>query len=254
MELNFKKFGEGEEQIIIVHGLFGTLDNWQWHAKKLSEKYTVFALDMRNHGKSPHTDSHNYKAMSEDIFHFSENNHIKKAHFIGHSMGGKVIMQFANEFPFLVDKLIVCDMSPLDYPAQHTTVFNALFSVHLPEIKERKQAEDILRKHDLSEGEIQFLLKSLTRIENGFAWKFNLNVLHENYSYLMQKLHIETPILLPTLFLKGEFSHYITYTMQEQILKLFPLATFEVVKNAHHWLHADNPEDFYNKVLDFLEK
>lgn len=252
MYLNYKKYGKEGENVIIIHGLFGTLDNWQWHAKKLSENFVVYTLDMRNHGKSPHDDVHNYAAMCNDIKDFCEQHEIAKSHFIGHSMGGKVIMQLANDFPFLIEKLIVCDMSPFDYPSQHTTIFNALFDIPIHTISTRKEAEQILQKHDLSEGEIQFLLKSLTRAELGFEWKFNLKALHENYNLLMKKLDIQTPILLPVLFLKGEFSHYIPFTIQNDIIQIFPLATFDYVKHAHHWLHADNPEDFYAKVIDFL--
>ena len=140
MHLNFKEFGQGDP-VIILHGLFGTLDNWQTIAKQLAENHTVYIVDQRNHGRSPHTDDHDYLCMAEDLRQFMEANWIFKAHIIGHSMGGKTAMQFAFDFPDMVDKLVVVDISPKAYPGSHHHIFDALLSLDLKNIDGRNDAD-----------------------------------------------------------------------------------------------------------------
>ena len=164
MELNYKEFGAGEP-VIILHGLFGTLDNWQTIAKQLAEEYTVFILDLPDHGRSPHTEGViNYEKMADALAEFLQNHWIYETRLIGHSMGGKLAMQFALSHPDIVKKLVVVDIAPKLYQNGHQDVFNALFAVDLATLTDRKEAETLLMdklKGDV--GTVQFLLKNLTR-------------------------------------------------------------------------------------------
>ena len=145
MELNYKEFGQGDP-ILILHGLFGTLDNWQTIAKQLATNYSVFIIDQRNHGRSPHMDELDYPLMAEDLYQFMETHWIYKAYIIGHSMGGKTAMQFALNYPDMVEKLVVVDIAPKTYEAGHQTIFEALFSLDLEKIESRKEADEVLQK------------------------------------------------------------------------------------------------------------
>lgn len=253
MKLNFKKFGEGEKNLIIIHGLLGTLDNWQYHAKLLSQQCTVYCIDVRNHGKSPHADSHTFNDLSIDLQQFFHQHAIHKASVLGHSMGGKMAMQFANDAPHLVEKLIVADITPFAYKPHHQRVFNALLAVDLSLITDRKQVEEILLDKLQNEEETQFLLKSLYRTETGFNWRFNLAVLHAFYNEIIGNVRIDFPIYLPTMFISGALSNYVTHEDEKMIHDLFPMAVFETVSQARHWLHVDNPTEFLEKVTYFLD-
>ena len=182
MQLNFKTFGQGFP-LIILHGLFGSLDNWQTIAKKLADKLQVYIIDQRNHGKSPHSNEFNYELLSNDLLEFFEQQKIHKAHIIGHSMGGKTAMQFALEHSEKVEKLIVVDVAPVAYEDRHSNVFAALFAADVKSATTREEVENILRqKLDNDEATVQFLLKGLSRDELGkhFEWKFNVESLHKN--------------------------------------------------------------------------
>lgn len=251
--MTYKSYGIGEP-VFIIHGLFGMLDNWQTVAKALSEEYHVITLDLRNHGRSFHDEEMNFDAMCADIIYLMEHLQISRAHFIGHSLGGKVAMHMASDFPQTVDKLIVVDVAPYEYPPYHTQVFDALLAVPLDKMESRQEVEQILRRHLHQEGEIQFLMKGLTRDESGkFTWKFNLPVLYNNYLPLIQ--HISNhPFDGPTLFIKGEHSSYITVDKSTLIPDLFPHFEIDVVPNAGHWVHADNPAAFIELIKAFLSK
>ena len=159
-ELNYKSFGSGPP-LIILHGLFGTLDNWQTIAKKLADDFTVFILDLRNHGKSPHTQEHTYSLMAEDLSQFMESQWIYKAHVLGHSMGGKTAMQFANDFPDMLDKLVVVDIAPKVYAGGHQHILEALLSVDIDAVQSRKEVEQQLSKYIEEDGVKLFLMKNL---------------------------------------------------------------------------------------------
>jgi len=253
MELNYKSLGQGEP-LIVLHGLFGTLDNWQTLAKAWAEDYLVYLVDLRNHGRSPHVDGLSYPAMAEDLSEFMEQNWIHKAHVLGHSMGGKVAMELALTYPDLVDKLIVVDIAPRPYAPGHDDVFAALFAIDLQKLESRQEAEAILEKHLDDWGVRQFLLKNLSRTkEGGFEWKMNLPVIYRDYLRILEPPTETEPFEGPTLFIRGATSRYVKDEDMLRIQELFPRSTLSTVPEAGHWVHADQPEILKNMVIDFLQ-
>jgi len=252
MQLNFKTFGSGPP-LVICHGLFGMLDNWQTLGKKWAEHFTVFILDMRNHGKSPHTNEFSYALMAEDLNEFLEQQFFYKAHFLGHSMGGKAVMQFALNYPDQVDKLVVIDMGVKKNEAGHHAILESLQSLPIGKITSRQQADDHLVQAIDSPGTRLFLMKNLTRKKTGgFRWKMNLPILVEKYHEILAAMPTEEIFDGEVLFLKGANSDYLPKQLSPEMRTLFPDATMITVEDAGHWVHADQPAFLYNSVLDFL--
>ncbi|HET7625440.1 MAG TPA: alpha/beta fold hydrolase [Verrucomicrobiae bacterium] len=252
MRLHFREYGRGEP-LVILHGLFGSLDNWHFISTRLSEQFRVFALDLRNHGHSPHDDAMNYSAMSEDLLEFLREHSLPEANIMGHSLGGKVAMQFALSNPALVRKLIVADMAPRAYAPAHEAIFNALLALDLKPFQTRQQFDDALAPAIPDFAVRRFLLKSLSRDANGnFRWKFNLAALHKNYPKLNAALELERPFEKPALFIRGEKSNYIRDEDCVLIREFFPRARVETISGASHWLHAEAPEIFLGIVKNFL--
>jgi esterase len=252
MRLNFKKLGEGEP-LVILHGLFGMLDNWFTLGKRFGENFTVYLIDQRNHGQSPQSDEWNYKVMSDDLLEFFNENNIEKATIIGHSMGGKTAMYFAGKHPERVKKLVIVDIAPRFYPIHHDTILAALLSIDLENLKSRNEADALLSKYISDFGTKRFLLKNLARKENDntkFEWKFNLPVIAKN----IHEIGIETSegSSAPTLFICGEKSDYINPSDESEIKKLYPNSDITSI-NSGHWVHAEKPEEFYNAVMNFLK-
>jgi len=253
MHLNYKSFGQGEP-LIILHGLFGTLDNWQTVAKKLAEQYWVFIVDQRNHGRSPHDPEMNYKIMAEDLQQFMEQQWIHKAFVLGHSMGGKTAMQFAIDYPEMVEKLIAVDIGPFSKSGGHELIFDALLSIDLKNIKNRKAADDILGEKISDFGVRQFLLKNLTRDKTGnYSWKMNLPVLFSHYKEILAAVKVSDPFEGETLFISGARSNYINEEDFSSYKNIFPNAQLETIENAGHWVHSDQPEQLLQKTLNFLQ-
>ncbi|MCG3166039.1 MAG: Esterase YbfF [Bacteroidia bacterium] len=244
--------GEGKP-LIILHGLFGMLDNWFTLGKKFSENFTVYLIDQRNHGQSPHSDEWNYKVMSDDLLEFFDEHHLSKATIIGHSMGGKTAMQFAGDHNDRVKKLVVVDIAPRSYPVHHKNILDALLSIDLENLKSRNEADAMLSKYISDFGTKQFLLKNLTRKENDntkFEWKFNLPVIAKN----IHEVGVQTTgdSTVPALFIRGENSNYIKNSDEAEIQKLYPNS--EIISiNSGHWVHAEKPEEFYSSVMKFLK-
>jgi len=251
--LNFKKLGEGFP-IIVLHGLLGSLDNWQSIAKQLSANYTVYLIDQRNHGKSPHSEAFDYNILSSDLLDFFEQHQLTKAHILGHSMGGKTAMHFCLNHPEKVAKLIVADIAPSGYSDQHNSIFNALLSIDLSTITSREEVQEKLMPLIKEKGTLLFLMKGLTRTdENQFAWRFNVDSLYKNYLLIADFPTHENGVQTPTLFLKGADSNYINSTNYSDILRLFPNHELEEIPDAGHWLHAENPTAFLSAVVRFLQ-
>lgn len=252
MQLNYKVFGEGEP-LIILHGLLGSLDNWQTLAKQYAEHFTVFIVDLRNHGKSPHSDEFSYDLMVEDILNFCNENFIYRCHLLGHSMGGKVAMQFALSHGDYIEKLIIADIAPVTYDPGHNTIFEALRSIDLKTVQQRKEVDDILAQSIPQFGVRQFLMKGLTRDENNaFVWKFNLDSLWKNYTKILGTFQTEDNFDGETLFIYGDQSDYIQEAYFPIIDKYFVNNEKVVIQGAGHWLHAENPKEFLGKTLSFL--
>ena len=251
MKLNFKKVGEGEP-LVILHGLFGSLDNWMTLAKKLGEHFEVFVVDARNHGQSPHSDDFNYDVMADDLYEFLIFHNIVNPIILGHSMGGKTAMQFAMNYPNQLEKLIVVDIAPKSYPVHHTAILNGMLSLNLNIINTRKGADEELSKHidDLSTR--QFLLKNLYWIEKEkLAWRFNLSVINSQIEIIGQGLENVEIFEKPTLFIRGEKSNYITESDFEPIKNIFPNAEIKSM-NTGHWIHAESPVEFLQVLSSFL--
>ena len=252
MQLHFKQLGHGEP-LVLLHGLFGSGDNWFGVAPKLAEKFHVFAPDLRNHGHSPHHVEMDYPLMAADVEKFFATQKIESAHVIGHSMGGKVAMQFALNFPARVKKLVVVDMAPRAYARAHDKIFAALLALDLSLFQTRQQIEDVLAPEIPSLNLRRFLLKNLGRNEQGnFIWKMNLRGVAENYSRLGEVLNAGKPFEKPALFIRGGKSDYINAADEAAIHGQFSAAKIQTIEAANHWVHADAPEEFVRLVLDFL--
>jgi pimeloyl-ACP methyl ester carboxylesterase len=253
MNLNYKSFGQGEP-VIILHGLFGTLDNWQTIARQLAEQYSVYILDQRNHGRSPHAERHDYPSMAEDLRRFMESHWMYDgAYIIGHSMGGKTAMQFALEHADLVKKLVVVDIAPKAYNGGHHEIFEALFSLDLGKIEDRSEAEAMLAERIEQQDVRLFLLKNLTRNKaGGFEFKMNLPVIYRHYDDILAAVAGEHPYEGPSLFIRGGRSKHVEDGDEVLIKRFFPKAVLETVAEAGHWVHADRPGELLGLVEAFL--
>lgn len=253
LHLNFKRYGKGGTPLIILHGLFGSLDNWHTLAKRFSEEFETYTIDQRNHGKSPHTEDQSYKLMARDLRDFMDQQQIKKANLLGHSMGGKTVLQFAMDYPERIHSIIVADIGPKVYPPRHDEIIHALKSVDLSKVNRRKDAEEQLGQYIQNEGIKLFLLKNMNRNEDGsYSWKMNLPVLEKNYNKLSAAIPMNHEFQKPALFLRGEKSSYILNEDKDEIRKYFPQVQFITLKNAGHWLHADVPKVFGEVVMNFI--
>ena len=237
MKLNFKKTGTGKP-LVILHGLFGSADNWFSIAKELEKDFTLYLVDQRNHGDSPHSEEWNYGVMVEDLKELIDEEGLDRIYLMGHSMGGKTAMNFAVEYPERVDRLIVADIAPRYYEVHHQTILEGLNSIKLDQIKSRKEADDQLAKYIDEVGIRQFLLKSLGRNSEGFVWKINLPVITENIEEVGEELDSDGKYEGPTLFLGGSNSNYIRQEDLPDILEHFPNYQIEFVQDAGHWLLA----------------
>ena len=246
--------GSGEP-LLILHGFFGMGDNWKTLANKFSSDFQVHIIDHRNHGRSFHSDDFSYELMVEDLLYYISYYKLSKVNIMGHSMGGKVGMLFAVEFSEKVNKLIVVDIAPKFYPLHHQFIFKALHSVDFSIIKSRNEIDEILKNH-ISESRIrQFLLKNVYRkTKDDFAFRINLQSLTDNVEEVGEALPPFTQFEGETLFLRGEISDYILEEDKALIKNHFPNSYVETISNAGHWLHAENPNDFYNKIIIFLKK
>jgi pimeloyl-ACP methyl ester carboxylesterase len=251
MKLHYRVIGEGTP-LFILHGLFGYSDNWQTHARKLAEYYQVILVDQRNHGHSDWSDSFSYDLLASDLHELFVDLGIQKAHLLGHSMGGKTVLRFAQLFPNMVDKLIVVDMGLKAYPMHHQQILAGLDEVSASSMTSRSEAENILEQYVPEFGTRQFLLKNLYWIEKGkLAWRMNIPVLEREMPEILKALP-EQQILCQTLFIRGELSGYIHDDDFSAIEDLVPDSTFVTIAGAGHWVHAEKPEEFILAVLEFL--
>ena len=251
MKLHYKKLGEGAP-LIIVHGLFGAADNWGTIGKKFAENNTVFLVDLRNHGRSPHDPTMNYEAMAKDILELIQDENIIDPVLLGHSMGGKAALFFAENHPNILKKLIVADIGIKSYPMHHDLIIKGLKNIDLSIIQRRSEALEALHEYVKEVGIQQFLLKNLYWVEKGvLGWRMNLDVIINNIHEILKEIRIQSNTT-ETLFLRGEFSNYIENEDYAKIEKALPNSTIKTINNAGHWLHAENPVDFYKAVVNFI--
>ncbi len=252
MRLHFQSYGSGNRALVILHGLLGSSDNWHTIGRVFGNYVRVFTVDARNHGRSPHSEIFNYKAMAEDVREFLEQQRISSAHLLGHSMGGKTAMQFALTYPTMVDKLVVVDIAPRAYESHHDYIFDAISSLGLNVVTSRKEIDAALATKIASPVTRQFVMKNLARDDSGtFRWKLNLNAIGRNYDEVNKALDSSKHFDKPTLFVKSNKAGYITADDEGAIQTMFPRSKVIGV-DVGHWIHAEAPEEFARIVLDFL--
>ncbi|MDZ4708752.1 MAG: alpha/beta fold hydrolase [Saprospiraceae bacterium] len=252
IRLAFREVGQGQP-LIILHGLFGSSDNWQTFAKMISDRYRVISLDIRNHGLSPHTEEFSYELISSDLLEFIRDQGLESIYLMGHSMGGKAAAHFALQYPEKVSKLILLDIAMKAYPAHHEVYFKAMRSMDLDKITTRAEADAWLLPDIPTIAVRQFILKNLVRDGEGkFRWKFNLEALYQHYDKINTAIESARPFLHPVLLLSGEYSNYIQTEDIPEMKTLFPLLDNITIMEAGHWIHADQPVRLKEVVVEFL--
>ena len=254
MNLHFEAVGKGPP-LIILHGLLGSADNWRSVSRRLSAHYQAFAVDLRNHGRSPHSDIFDYDVMTADLREFTEQQALRRTMLLGHSMGGKIAMQFAIEHAEQVDKLIIVDIAPKPYQLSQRYLLEALRSLDLTRYKSFTDVDTALAAQVSGESLRQFLLKNLARDERGrLRWKIHLEAIYRNYDKLALGLAPERSFNKPTLFIRGGRSNYIEDDDVPLIRQMFPQAEIATLAEADHWVHVEAPEEFFQTVLNFLSR
>ena len=252
MKLYFHVTGHGHP-LVILHGLFGSSDNWFSLSRIFGEKYKVFAVDLRNHGRSPHSDLFDYRVMAEDINNLLTHEGIQSAFLLGHSLGGKTAMQFSLMYPESVDKLIVVDIAPRAYPPKHDQIFEALFAMDLSKYKTRPELDAAMSQYIADYAVRQLLLKNAYRDDaGGFRWRLDVSALHKNYDKVNEAIDGTRRFTKPALFVKGAKSTYLLEEDKPQIRSMFTSSQFVTVENAGHWVHAEAPQKFVEVVMEFL--
>ncbi|MFO7923422.1 MAG: alpha/beta fold hydrolase [Bacteroidales bacterium] len=264
MKLFYRKFGSGKP-MIILHGLYGSSDNWVSIARELASDFEVFLVDLRNHGKSPHDDRHNYELIRDDLLLFMNETGIGKAMFTGHSMGGKAAMCFVQHHPDRVEKLIVVDIAPKSYkelyrkePLNHFDILTAMRDVDLSSVSSRRDIDRMLAGRINNERIRSFLMKNISRDKDDrYYWTLNLDVLIRELDNIMDGVneHCFDPAFpvtgIPVLFIRGGKSPYITDADIDFIEQIFPSAKLHTIPGTGHWLHAENPGAFTDAVRNF---
>jgi len=252
MRLHYELQGEGHP-LLFLHGFLGSSDNWRAMRKSFAATYKVFSLDLRNHGSSPHSSSMNYCVMADDLREFLLEHGLSKFSLLGHSMGGKVAMQFASESPEAIEKLVIVDIGPKAYPPTHRLLLQTMQNLELSGLKTYSQAEAALRVTIADSALSKFVVKNLTRDPNGaFQWRIGLEELAANYDELIKAPAIPNRFDKPTCFIRGALSRFIEDQDFAVIREYFPLAEFHTVANAGHWVHIDAPGEFHRIVDEYL--
>jgi len=264
MSLNYKRFGEGPP-LLILHGLYGAGDNWLNIGKNLADKFTVYLIDQRNHGRSPHLASHTYYDMSEDLHNLVKQQNLVNFNILGHSMGGKVGITYALKYPGFVSNLVNVDISPFSYIDQadfleqinyHKLIIDTFKNAPIDSATSRKEIEDFFVQRITDEPTRKFLLKNLKRDKTGiFHWKINLDAISKNLESIIDAappVKLGAISFIPTMFIRGCKSPYLSKEHIEAIPDVFPNAKFTEFENSGHWLHAEEPERFIEIVKTFL--
>ncbi|GIU53055.1 MULTISPECIES: alpha/beta fold hydrolase [Shewanella] len=251
--MHYVSSGEGQP-VILIHGLFGNLDNLKNLANALEENHQVIRVDLPNHGKSMHWQHMDYPSLADECVKLLHKLNLTEAHFVGHSMGGKVAMALALIHPEMVTSLVVADIAPVAYSPRHQKVFAGLTSMPMEQVSSRKFALDHLTNADIDIGTSQFLLKNLQRTDNGFEWKMNLEGLIENYSHIIGWDIPDSVYPKPCFFIRGGESEYVLAEHSNAIMKQFPKVSAKTINGTGHWLHAQKPEIFNRLVVEFINK
>ncbi len=248
MQLHTQILGQGQP-LVLLHGLFGSADNWGSIAKHFSQHYQVISVDLRNHGRSPHSDSQTYPDMADDLLAVLDTLGLSQVHLLGHSLGGKVAMQFATQYPDRVNKLIVVDMAMRAYPDRYTQLMDHMLAVDLSQMASRNEVDNALKDAIPNLRVRQFLLTNLVKSEAQLQWRINLPALKANYATLIAAIavHFEQP----SLFIRGERSDYVQASDIAELQRHFTQAEF-VSLPTDHWVHAEQPQLFIQALEAFL--
>jgi len=241
--------------LVLLHGLFGSADNWRGRARVYAHDRMVVSMDLRNHGDSPNDDAMNYSMMAADVVATLDARNIGQCVLLGHSMGGKVAMELACSYPHRVERLIIVDIAPRAYPPHHQKLIDAMLSINLQQLEKRSDAEAKLKEVEEDAGVRAFLLKSLERErqDKEYSWRFDLQAIADNYEFLAAAVDLEKPFAGQTLFIKGALSDYLENTDRDLIGQFFPNTGLKVIDAAGHWPHAEKPTVFDHLLLNFLE-
>lgn len=252
MKLFSKRYGDKGQDLIIIHGLFGMCDNWDSLGRKVAKYCKVHLVDLRNHGYSPHADEFNYDVMCADLREYTEDNNIDNPIILGHSLGGKVGMQFAFSHPEKIEKLIIVDIAPREYNTDLVqNLLQLLYKLPLEDFEKREEIDRILSSTYEDKSMRLFILKNLYRKKNKkFAWRFNIDVLLQKVSNIQEANFITGICDVPTHFIRGGNSNYITNNDERIINKHFSDFSIATIDGGH-WLHIENPDSFYNEVMGF---
>ena len=251
MTLHHQIQGDGAP-LMILHGLFGSSDNWRSIASQLSQERQVISVDLPNHGQSPHTDNVAYQDMADDVAVLIQELGLKNVDMLGHSIGGKVAMTIATSYPDKIKSLIIVDMAPKSYPDRHSDIFDALLAVDISTLTKRSEADGILAKTIPNKAIRQFLLINLIKRNEKLKWQLNLTVLAQHYSALLKAVGEGTTVKQPSLFIRGALSDYIEDRDVKLIKQQFLSAEVVTIENAGHWIHAERPDVFLSTVHAFL--
>lgn len=257
MNLFFRKIGDGPVPVIILHGLFGSCDNWLTVGKNIAAQlgptFSVYLVDQRNHGRSPHEAAFDYHVLANDLRDFVSQHQLTNPILVGHSMGGKVVMQYALSYPGTFKKLVVVDIAPRPYPVHHSAIMAGLKSIDLARLQNRQEAETQLTKYEPDAGVRQFLLKNLYRNDqNEFCWRINLTAIEQNLPLIGAEITSNYQVEEPALFIRGDQSKYIRDGDWAGIERLFPNATLATIQGAGHWVQAEKPAEFTAILIRFL--
>lgn len=252
MRLHYQVQGDGSP-LLVLHGFLGSLDNWRALSKRLAQHHQVYSIDLRNHGASPHAAVMNYRVMAEDLREFFADHDLSSAHLLGHSMGGKVAMQFAVNFPTQAGKLVIVDIAPRAYAPEHRPLLDALLKLPVSTFTTYGEVDAALAPSVPDTALRQFLSKNLVRNESGgFRWRINLDAISVNYDELTHAIESTMPFTKPTLFIRAGRSRFIQDSDIADIRKIFSDAEIVSIADAGHWVHIDAAEDFYQAVTQFL--
>lgn len=255
VSLAYQTYGSSEnEPLIVVHGLFGFGRNWHSLAKQWAEHYHVFNIDLRNHGQSPWADAMDYDAMAADLATFLHERNLEKAHWLGHSMGGKAVMWLALQQPHYVKRLVAVDIAPVSYAhsGRFIPFIEAMQKMPVATLKHRSEADAILAETIPTLGIRQFLLQNLVSTETGFRWRLNLSALATHLDTIVAFPATNATFTSPTLFIGGAQSDYLAPIYHDDVYRLFPQAHITLLPDAGHWVNVDAPQALLTQVTDFL--
>lgn len=251
MKLSYQSQGTGPA-LIIIHGLFGSADNWRSVAKLLAGFARVITVDLRNHGQSPHSDEMNYDVMADDIAELITDLALQQVDVIGHSIGGKVAMTLTARYPAMVRRLVVVDMAPKQYLDSHSDIFKALLHLDLSTFSKRNEVDAALASEIPEKAVRQFLLMNVAMDSNGLYWRINLQGIADNYATLLNKVCEGQEVMHVTLFLRGGSSNYIEPNDDKMIKQIFPNSDIVTFEQTGHWIHAEMPQPFITTVSQFF--